>query len=91
VWRIMSVTAFTNNNCHTFSFALFSLHFFSSSSFHVFSFLSFPFSHLLDGFSVHVVGDFQLREVGQLAPVTQHDLHVAPHGAGPTAAVPATA
>lgn len=45
---------------------------------------------LLNGFSVHVVGDLQLRQVGQLAPVTQHDLHVAPHGAGPTAAVPAT-
>lgn len=45
---------------------------------------------LLNGFSVHVVSDLELRQVRQLALVTQHDLHVAPNRAGPAAAVPPT-
>lgn len=46
---------------------------------------------LLDCLPVHVVGDLQLGQVRQLAPVAQHDLHVAPHRTGPAAAVPPTA
>ena len=73
------------------SFLCYSFLLFSTLFYLFFLFLScLFFSHLLNGLPVHVVGDFQLREVGQLAPVTQHDLHVAAHRAGPTAAVPAT-
>lgn len=36
-----------------------------------------------------MVGDLQLGQVRQLAPVAQHDLHVAPHRTRPAAAVPA--
>lgn len=46
--------------------------------------------NLLNGFSVHVISDLELRQIRQLALIAEHDLHVAPHRAGPAAAVPPT-